>query len=166
MVCATDFQLIVGQLYKLGPDEILRRYVLEHERSMILREAHEGVVGGHYARSATAKKVLQVGLWWPALHKEAKEYSWACDIFQRLGKLNRIDAMPLVPQITLRAFDKWAINFVGHINPPGRRTSAWYIINVNEYLIRWANASPVQDCMAVTAAKFLFENVVMRFGCP
>ena len=32
VVKATDFTLIAGQLYKLGPDEILRRYVLEHER--------------------------------------------------------------------------------------------------------------------------------------
>jgi len=43
VVCVVDFQLIGGQLYKLGPNEILRRYVLEHEQSMILSEAHEGV---------------------------------------------------------------------------------------------------------------------------
>ena len=32
VVKATDFTIIVGQLYKLGLDEILRRYVLIHER--------------------------------------------------------------------------------------------------------------------------------------
>ena len=48
VVKATYFQLIVGQLYKMGPDEILHRYVLEHERPMVLNEAHVGVVGGHY----------------------------------------------------------------------------------------------------------------------
>ena len=31
VVRSTDFTLIAGQLYKLGPDEILYRYVLEHE---------------------------------------------------------------------------------------------------------------------------------------
>ena len=31
VVCASDFTLIAGKLYKLGSDKILHRYVLEHE---------------------------------------------------------------------------------------------------------------------------------------
>jgi hypothetical protein len=49
VVKATDYQLIAGNLYKLGADGILRRCVLEHERPMILSEVHEGIAGGHYA---------------------------------------------------------------------------------------------------------------------
>lgn len=49
-----DFTIIFGQLYKLGADEVLQRYVLEHERQAILAEAHGGVVGGHYAGKETA----------------------------------------------------------------------------------------------------------------
>ena len=41
--------MIVGQLYKLGPDEVLRRYVLDYERPLILAEAHVGIAGGHYS---------------------------------------------------------------------------------------------------------------------
>ena len=54
MVRAADFNLIAGQLYKMGPDEILRKCVLEHEKPQILAEAHSGAVGGHYAGKATA----------------------------------------------------------------------------------------------------------------
>ena len=97
LVCAVDFQLIGGKLYKLGPDEILKRYVMEHERPLILAEAHEGLAGGHYGGSATTKKILCARLWWPTLHKEAKEYSQDCDVCQRLGKPNRRDEMSLVP---------------------------------------------------------------------
>jgi hypothetical protein len=53
VVHASDFTLIGGQLYKLGLDEILRRYVLEHERRRILEEAHARIVGGPYAGKAT-----------------------------------------------------------------------------------------------------------------
>jgi hypothetical protein len=68
------FSLIDGQLYKMGPDEILRRCVMEAERQLILIEAHEGIAGGHYAGKSTTQKILRVGLWWPTLHKDAKEY--------------------------------------------------------------------------------------------
>ena len=71
VVKAADFTLITGQLYKLGPDEILQRYVLEHERKPILAEAHAGIAGWHYARKPTAQKILTIGLWWPTLHKDA-----------------------------------------------------------------------------------------------
>ena len=47
------FTMIEGQLCKLGPDEILRRYVLDHEIPMILTEAHDGIAGGHYLGKPT-----------------------------------------------------------------------------------------------------------------
>jgi hypothetical protein len=48
VVHAADYQLITGNLYKMGTNNILQRYVVEHERSRILAEAHEGLTGGHY----------------------------------------------------------------------------------------------------------------------
>jgi hypothetical protein len=48
--------------------------VMDHERSMVLGEAHEGIIGGHYAGNPTTQKVLHVGLWWPTLHKDENEY--------------------------------------------------------------------------------------------
>jgi hypothetical protein len=54
VVRAADYQLIVGHLYKMGIDNILRRYVLEHERPRVLAEAHEGIAGGHYFGKANA----------------------------------------------------------------------------------------------------------------
>jgi hypothetical protein len=36
VVKATNYQLIVGNFYKMGADGILRRCVLEHKRSLIL----------------------------------------------------------------------------------------------------------------------------------
>jgi hypothetical protein len=37
----------------MGIDNILRRYVIEHERPRILAEAHEGISGGHYVGKDT-----------------------------------------------------------------------------------------------------------------
>lgn len=97
VVKASDYQLIAGHLYKRIPDEILCRCVLDHEKDSILEEAHGGIAGGHYAGKAMAHKILRVGLWWPTLHKDAKGYCQACDVFQRMGNPSTRDDMPLVP---------------------------------------------------------------------
>ena len=64
----------------MGPNEILRLCVLEHERLMILKESHAGGVGGHYTGKATVHNILQVGLWWPTMHADAQYYYHNCHI--------------------------------------------------------------------------------------
>lgn len=89
VVKTTDYQLIVGKLYKLGLDEILGRCIIEHEKDQVLEDMHAGVVGGHYAGKTIAQKILRARIWWPTLHKDAKEYCQACNVCQRTGKTLR-----------------------------------------------------------------------------
>jgi transposase InsO family protein len=166
VVRAPDFSLIAKQIYNMGLDEILRRCVMEAERPLILVEAHEGITGGHYTRKETTQNILRVGLWWPTLHKDAKDYYKACDVCQQVGKPSKKDEMPLSPQLTLQEFEKWAIDFVGPINPLGKRTRERYIITVTEYLTRWAEATEVKECSETIAARFIFDDIITRFGFP
>jgi hypothetical protein len=48
--CSEEF----SNLYKMGPDDILRRCVMEEERPLSLAEAHEGITGVHYAGKETS----------------------------------------------------------------------------------------------------------------
>jgi hypothetical protein len=82
VVTAVDYQLVVGKIYNMGLDIILRRCVLNHERKYILWECHGIFVGGHVGGKATIQKVLQARLWLPTLFKDDKVYARSFDIFQ------------------------------------------------------------------------------------
>lgn len=129
-------------------------------------EAHGGVVGGHYGGKATTQKVLRARLWWPTLHKDAEAYCRACDVCKRTSRPSRRVELSLIPHVTLQSFDKWAIDFVGPIQPLGKKPGAQYIITMKEYLTKWAEAQPVKDCIGMTKTNFIFEYVLLRFGCP
>lgn len=59
----------------------------------------------------------------------------------------------------LHPFEKWAIDFVGPIQPQGK-TRARYIITIMKYLTHWADAQPVKHYIGLIATKFLFEYVL------
>jgi hypothetical protein len=74
--------------------------------------------------------------------------------------------MPLTPELTLQAFTKWAIDFVGPINPPGKCTRTRYIITVTKYLTRWVQERVVNHYSETTTARFIFDDIITRFACP
>ena len=58
VVKASEYMLITGQLYKLGPDEILCRCIINHEIQWVVAEVHGGFLRGHYVGKATVRKIL------------------------------------------------------------------------------------------------------------
>jgi hypothetical protein len=139
---------------------------LDHERSDILWECHSGVVGGHVGGKDTTQNILQVDLWWPTLFKDANAYAKACVVCQRVGNPSRKDELPLHLVRALQAFKKWAIDFIGPINPHALHSKARYIITATNYLTRWVEAAPVHEFSADIVAIFSFENIITQFGFP
>jgi transposase InsO family protein len=68
--------------------------------------------------------------------------------------------------MTLKEFERWAIDFVGPINPLGKSTGESYIITAIEYLTRWDEYKVVKDCSETIAGRFIFDDIITRFGCP
>jgi len=57
------------------------------------------------------------------------------------------------------------IDFVGPIQPQGKKMGPRYIITMTKYLNRWARVQPMKNCTRMTTAKFIFKYVLTRFGC-
>ena len=63
-------------------------------------------------------------------------------------------------------FQIWAIDFIGPFPIPAKRTCARYIISVVEYVTKWAEVELVKTCSSEVSTKFIYENIITRFGCP
>ena len=61
---------------------------------------------------------------------------------------------------------KWGIDFVGPISPSAINSQARYIIVAIDYFTKWAEARATRKANAKSTAKFLYEQVISRYGCP
>ena len=111
-VQSQHFCLLRDTLYHKGADGILWPAVRNDEKEAILREAHYGVVGGHYVGDTTTRKIWRSGLWWPTTLKDAMRYAKECDLCQRLGQPTEQARMPHQPMLLL---DPVIIPFDKHI---------------------------------------------------
>ena len=74
--------------------------------------------------------------------------------------------MPLVPILAQTPFEKWGIDFVGLIAPTSQNGQKLYILIATDYVTKWTKAIAMKIDNANTIAIFLYENIIMHFGCP
>ena len=55
---------------------------------------------------------------------------------------------------------------MGPISPASRYGQKRYILVATDYVTKWAEAEAVRSNDAATVARFLYEHIITRFGCP
>ena len=108
-------------------------------------------------------KVLQSGLYWPSLFKDAHSMCCGCDKCQRLGRISRCHMMPLNPILVVDMFDVWGIDFMGPF--PSSFAYVYILVGV-DYVSKWVEAVPCRAADHRVVLKFLKENIFSRFGVP
>ncbi|CAA7047516.1 unnamed protein product [Microthlaspi erraticum] len=151
-------------LYKRGPDSIYRRCIAEEDVQGVLEQCHGSAYGGHFATFKTATKVLQSGLWWPTLFKDAASYIAKCDACQRKGGITKRDEMPLNPILEVEIFDVWGIDFMGPFKPSSNGHN--YILVAVDYVSKWIEAIPCPACDAKVVIKLFRTIIFPRYGIP
>eukprot|EP00253_Pinus_taeda_P003091 PITA_03091 len=71
---SSKYSWISNELFKLGPNFMIRRCVREDEILDILKECHDEPCDGHFADKRMAYKIISLGYHWPSLFKDTKEY--------------------------------------------------------------------------------------------
>ncbi|GKB70875.1 reverse transcriptase domain-containing protein [Tanacetum coccineum] len=149
-------------LFKVCYDGIIRCCISGPETQTILDQCHHGPTGGHYGPNVTAKKVLDLGFYWPTIIKEAYTLVRLCEAFQKTGDISKHDEMPLTNIQVCEIFDVWGINFMG---PLPKLHKFEYILVVDDYVSKWAEAQALPTNDARVVITFL-KKLFCHFGMP
>nr|GEW69584.1 retrovirus-related Pol polyprotein from transposon 297 family [Tanacetum cinerariifolium] len=73
----------------------------------ILKACHYGPTKGHHGPNYTAKKVFDLGFYWPTIYRDAQDLVKNYDVCQRQGKISQRDEMPQNSIQVYEIFDVW-----------------------------------------------------------
>lgn len=158
------YSWINGDLFYTSYNMIIRRCIREDEIIDVLTSCHDQPCGGHFAAKRTAHKILSLGHYWPSIFKDMKKYVRICDSCQCMGQPTISNEIPLQPQVHLEPFEKWALDFIGPMNPPSKGKKC--ILVCNDYVTKWAEAKALVRETEQTVVNFLFEEIFVRYGMP
>ncbi|KAK8652157.1 hypothetical protein V6N13_061179 [Hibiscus sabdariffa] len=144
-------------------DQIIRHCVPENEQQHVLEQCHASTYGGHFGGNRTAAKVLQYGLFWPHLHKDAQNFYRQCDKCQRLGNISKRNELPLQNILEVELFNVWGIDFMG---PFSSSFGNLYILLAVDYVSKWVEAIATTRNDTKTVKRFMKKNIFARFGVP
>ncbi|GJV07193.1 reverse transcriptase domain-containing protein [Tanacetum coccineum] len=158
------FSIINGTLYKksfLGP---WLRCVGPLQANYVLREIHEGSCSMHAGTRSVVAKALRIGYYWPTMHEDARKLIRACQDCQVHRPVPRSPQQKLSPITSPWPFYKWGIDIAGPF-PEGPGKVKFLIVAI-DYFTKWIEAKPVATITGNQIKKFVWDNIVCRFGLP
>jgi hypothetical protein len=82
VVRATNYHLIVGKLYMLGLDNMIRRFLIDHEKLEISWECHNRVAGGIVGGKSIARRYLS----WIMVDNYLQRFQGLCQCLRCMSK--------------------------------------------------------------------------------
>ncbi|GJW15048.1 reverse transcriptase domain-containing protein [Tanacetum coccineum] len=158
------FAVINRVLYKksfLGP---WLRCVGPLQANYVLREIHEGSCSMHAGTRSVVAKAFQTRYYWPIMHKDARALIRACQDCQVHRPVPRNPQQKLTPITSSWPFYKWGIDIAEPFSKgPGK---VKFLIVAIDYFTKWIEAKPVATITGNQVKKFVWDNIVCRFGLP
>nr|GEU49818.1 reverse transcriptase domain-containing protein [Tanacetum cinerariifolium] len=149
-------------LFKIYADQVIRRCVSGVEVVEIIKACQYGPTGGHHGPNYKARKMFDLGIYWPIVYRDAQNLVKNCDVCQRQSKISQKDEMPQNSIQVCEIFNVWGIDFMGPF--PSSRGNKYILVAV-DYLSKWVEAKTLPTNDSRVVCKFL-KNIFARFGAP
>nr|CAN76096.1 hypothetical protein VITISV_005210 [Vitis vinifera] len=148
-VQAARFTLIGGHLYKRSFTGPYLRCLGHSEAQYVLAELHEGICGNHSGGRSLAHRAHSQGYYWPIMKKDAAAYVKRCD------KCSKV-----CPHST------YAISNVEVSLRPMAFCVKKFLLVATDYFSKWVEAEAYASIKDKDVTKFVWKNIVCRFGIP
>lgn len=161
---ATRYTLIDGRLFRFGFSRPLLACVDKKDYIQIMSDLHEGICGSHIGEGALSAKVIRAGYFWPTLHTDCLEHTKICNQGQIHSDWHHAAPEQLHSISSPWPFHTWGIDVLGPF-PLARRQVKFLVVAI-EYFTKWIEAEAVAHILTLRTKKFVWKNIICRFGVP
>ena len=105
-----------------------------------MEEIHGRETGTHEGARALTGKIIRMGIYWPDMHKNAKEVTRKCVSCQTFAPVSHQPAASLTSIYSPWPFHQWGIDIAGPF--PTAPGGYKYIILAIDYFTKWIEAEP------------------------
>nr|GEU28990.1 reverse transcriptase domain-containing protein [Tanacetum cinerariifolium] len=103
-------------------------------------------------------KAMNLGYYWPSIHRDARELIKSCDDCQAHASVPRFPKADMILVTSSWPFIKWGIDIAGPLSEGPRRVK--YLIMATDYFTKWMKAKPL---ITITGEKAQ-DPVKLHFG--
>ncbi|GJX11599.1 reverse transcriptase domain-containing protein [Tanacetum coccineum] len=161
---ARQYELMDEILYRRSFLRPWLRCVGPLQADYVIREIHEGSCSMHAGPRSVVAKAMRSGYYWPTMHRDARDMILKCKDCQVHRPVPRNPQQPLTPITSPWPFYKWGIDIAGPFpEGPGK---VKFLIVAMDYFTKWIEAKAVATISGGQVKKFVWDNIVCRFGLP
>ena len=134
-------------------------------RADILHAYHESLLGGGHQGFDRTLESIRLKYYWPKMASIIQEYVNSCDVCQKSKRSYNSSKAPLTNMPIDNRFERWHMDFIGPLKPPGTDGSRHILVMVDSFS-RWCEAVPMKSQEASEVAFVLYSEIISRYGAP
>nr|XP_043619932.1 uncharacterized protein LOC122591751 [Erigeron canadensis] len=145
----------------MGP---LLRCIGPRQAVKVIREIHHGACGLHSGARMVVAKIITMGYYWPSMHRDTVAEIQKCDSCQIHAATPKAPKNELIPVTSAWPFSKLGIDIVGPFPPASGKVK--FLVVAIDYFTKWVEAKPLATISGKNMEKFVWEQIITRFGIP